>query len=66
MLFFLSFAPFGKSEAIYQLTTGNVFFEELNIRLDPLPEHWDILIKVSGIESSGFYYDIVHFDAITP
>lgn len=65
MMMFLSFSPFGKSEALYKLTEES-FPEELKTIQQPLPAYWDLLIKVSGIESSGFYYDIVHFDAITP
>jgi len=63
MLLFLSFSPFGKSEALYKLTEES-FPKELKSMQDPLPTYWDMLIKVSGIESSGFYYEIVHFDAI--
>ena len=61
LMFILSFASFGKSDAMYKLTEPD-FPQELNELIDPLPEYWELLIRVSGIERSGFYYEISHFD----
>jgi hypothetical protein len=62
LMFILSFASFGKSDAMYKLAEPD-FPQELNELMDPLPEYWELLIRVSGIERSGFYYEISHFDS---
>ncbi|MFC2123676.1 hypothetical protein ACFLU5_02595 [Bacteroidota bacterium] len=61
LMFILSFASFGKSDAMYKLTEPD-FPQELSEIIDPLPEYWELLIRVSGIERSAFYYEISHFD----
>ncbi|HUX59520.1 MAG TPA: hypothetical protein VMV77_21280 [Bacteroidales bacterium] len=63
VLFFLSFSPLGKTEAIYRLTDPS-FVEELeNINSDK-PASWDILLKVSGLKTIGFYYEILRFESL--
>lgn len=62
ILFFLSFLPFGKSEALYKMTDP-LFLDEIPPLSLPLPENWNLLMKVSGLQSSGFYYEIIRFDA---
>lgn len=65
MMFFLSFTPFGKTEAIYKLIDPD-FVTELERFTDKQPEHWDLLLKVSGLRTSGFYYEILKFDELQP
>lgn len=63
MLFFLSFLPFGKSEALYKLNEES-FIDELTKMISPLPDDWNLLLKVSGLQSTGFYYEIMRFDPV--
>lgn len=63
LLFILSFTSFGKSDAMYKLTDPE-FADELKVYYDPLPDFWELLIRVSGIEKSGFYYEISHFNKL--
>jgi hypothetical protein len=59
-MLFLSFSPFGKTEAIYKLTDPT-FIDELNKISIERPVYWDMLFKVSGLGTSGFYYEILRF-----
>jgi len=60
IMLFLSFSPFGKTEAIYKLTDPS-FIDELNKISIERPVYWDMLFKVSGLGTSGFYYEILRF-----
>ena len=61
IMFFLSFLPFGKLEALYKLAEPT-FLDEISLITTPLPENWNLLMKVSGLQSSGFYYEVIRFD----
>jgi len=65
MMFFLSFSPFGKTEAIYRLTDPK-FITEIEKITDQQPIHWDLLLKISGLRTTGFYYEILRFEEIKP
>lgn len=65
MMFFLSFSPFGKTEAIYKLTDPE-FISELDKITTVRPASWDLLLKVSGLKTSGFYYEILRFEELKP
>lgn len=59
-LFLTSFLPFGKSEALYKLQDAN-FLTELSDSAIQLPNEWSLLMKISGLQSSGFYYEVLNF-----
>ncbi|MCF6332057.1 MAG: hypothetical protein L3J11_02135 [Draconibacterium sp.] len=63
VLFFVSFLPFGKSEALYQLTEKSFLNELANIT-SPIPANWSLLMKVSGLQATGFYYEILRFTKV--
>ena len=63
ILLFLSFSPFGKTEAVNKLTDPS-FPEELKKISAGEPDYWDMLLKVSGLGTSGFYYEILRFESI--
>lgn len=63
IMLFLSFSPFGKTEAVNKLTDHS-FIKELNEVSDSRPAYWDMLLKVSGLGTSGFYYEILRFEAL--
>jgi hypothetical protein len=63
ILFLLSFLPFGKSEALYKLTDDS-FIYELMDNNSQIPENWHLLMKVSGLQSTGFYYEVLRFSEI--
>ena len=60
ILFFVSFLPFGKSEALYKLSETS-FLNELTDSVSKFPSDWNLLMKVSGLQSTGFYYEILKF-----
>ncbi|WP_321288023.1 hypothetical protein [uncultured Sunxiuqinia sp.] len=60
ILFLNSFLPFGKSEALFKLQEP-AFVSELNDTISNFPQEWSMLIKISGLQSSGFYYEILNF-----
>lgn len=59
-LFLTSFLPFGKSEALYKLQDAN-FLTEFSDSAIYLPDEWSLLMKISGLQSSGFYYEVLNF-----
>ena len=63
IMFFLSYSPFGKTEAIYRLTDPS-FRDELQEINPEQPDSWDMLLKVSGLGTSGFYYEILRFETL--
>jgi hypothetical protein len=65
LLLFISFSPFGKTEAVNKLTDPS-FIDELNKISAERPDYWDMLLKVSGLGTSGFYYEIVRFESLRP
>jgi hypothetical protein len=60
ILFIVSFLPFGKSEVLYKLQEPS-FLSELNENLSSFPSDWRLLMKISGLQSSGFYYEVIKF-----
>lgn len=60
ILFLVSFLPFGKSEALHKLQESS-FLIELTDSLPDFPSEWSLLMKISGLKSSGFYYEVVKF-----
>lgn len=60
ILFLNSFLPFGKSEALYKLQEPT-FISELTDTISNFPQEWSMLMKISGLQSSGFYYEILNF-----
>lgn len=60
ILFLLSFLPFGKSEALYKLSEPS-FLKEITDSVSIFPDNWNLLMKVSGLQSTGFYYEILKF-----
>jgi len=60
ILFLNSFLPFGKSEALYKLQES-AFISELTDTISNFPEEWCLLMKISGLQSSGFYYEVLNF-----
>lgn len=63
IMLFLSFSPFGKTEAVNKLTDV-AFLNELKEISDDQPDYWDLLLKVSGLGTSGFYYEILRFGSL--
>ena len=63
ILFFVSFLPFGKSEALYKLGETS-FLTELTDSTTSFPDEWYLLMKISGLQSTGFYYEILRFKNI--
>jgi hypothetical protein len=61
ILFFVSFFPFGKSEALYKFSETS-FLEELTDSSSTFPTEWNLLMKISGLQSTGFYYEILKFE----
>jgi hypothetical protein len=61
ILFFVSFLPFGKSEALYKLQEPS-FLTELADSISDFPSEWRLLMKISGLQSSGFYYEVLTFE----
>lgn len=60
ILFLTSFLPFGKSEALFKLQENNLMLE-ISDSLSVLPSEWSLLMKVSGLQSSGFDYEVINF-----
>ncbi|MDM8161600.1 helix-turn-helix domain-containing protein [Labilibaculum sp. K2S] len=63
IMFFVSFLPFGKSEALYKLSETS-FLTELTDSVASFPDDWNLLMKISGLQSTGFYYEIIKFGSI--
>ncbi len=63
ILFFTSFLPFGKKEALYKLSEMS-FLTEVTDQLSSFPGEWNLLMKISGLKSTGFYYEIIRFDQV--
>jgi len=63
IMFFVSFLPFGKSEALYKLSETS-FLTELTDSVASFPADWNLLMKISGLQSTGFYYEIIKFGSI--
>lgn len=63
IMFFVSFLPFGKSEALYKLSETS-FLTELTDSVASFPTDWNLLMKISGLQSTGFYYEIIKFGSI--
>jgi hypothetical protein len=63
ILFFVSFLPFGKSEALYKLSETS-FLNELTDNVSSFPTDWNLLMKISGLQSTGFYYEILKYGRI--
>lgn len=61
ILFILSFLPFGKSEALYKLQDESFLAEHSQSGINTNAE-WRMLMKISGLQSSGFYYEILELD----
>lgn len=59
ILFLSSFLPFGKSEALFRLQDQE-FLSQLSNTGDFQTE-WRLLLKISGLQSSGFYYEVLDF-----
>jgi DNA-binding winged helix-turn-helix (wHTH) protein len=64
ILFLTSFLPFGKSEALFKLQDVK-FISELTDSISNFPPEWNLLMKISGLQSSGFYYEILNFSYST-
>lgn len=60
ILFLTSFFPFGKSEALYKIQEP-AFISELSDSISSFPSDWELVLKISGLQSSGFYYEVVNF-----
>ncbi|GEM_PF-2460383 len=63
ILFFTSFLPFGKKEALYKLGEMS-FLSEITDSLSAFSNEWNLLMKISGLKSTGFYYEIIRFDHV--
>lgn len=63
IMFFVSFLPFGKSEALYKLSETS-FLTELTDSVASFPTDWNLLMKISGLQSTGFYYEVLKFGSI--
>ncbi len=59
ILFLSSFLPFGKSEALYRLQDPDFLMQPGKNNV--LPTEWRMLLKISGLQSSGFYYEVVNY-----
>jgi hypothetical protein len=67
VMLILSFSSFGRVETIKELTSSNFSEALLNKKLikSKVPEYFEALFKVRGIERSGFNTDILYFHEIT-
>jgi hypothetical protein len=62
-----SFSSFGKTESLKELLSSNLTDQliEKNFISGEIPQFFEILFKVHGVERTGFNTDIMYFHEIT-
>jgi len=69
IMLFVSFSSFGKVETVKKLTHNSFITDLRNLNFingKDLPQYFEILFRVYGIERSGFNTEIIHFHEIEP